>query len=189
MTPAGSLYVNDLIASEEETGRTLADAIANNVRVAIPGIVQSFDPVAQTATVQPAIMERIRQPDLTLKWVQIPVLVDVPIVVPRAGGFSLTLPVQPGDECVLLFQDVCLDGWWSQGGTQNTQPDKRRHDLSDAVAILGVWSQPRVLADYNATAAELRTDDGATKLTVAPGQITLTAATFETVTSKGTNTW
>ncbi len=171
-----TLTISDILpGNEEEFYRILMDTLSDNLRVAIPGIVQSFDPVAQTVTVQPAIRERIRNPDLTFSHVALPLLVDVPIVVPRAGGFALTLPVAKGDECLVIFGDMCFDAWWASGNVQN-QPDKRRHDLSDGFAIMGLWSQPRVLSGYSTTAAQLRTDDGVTYVSVTPREIDLVAA-------------
>ncbi|GLG01592.1 hypothetical protein Alches_16320 [Alicyclobacillus hesperidum subsp. aegles] len=173
------LSINDILPNnEEEFYRTLMDTVAANIRVAMPGIIQAFDPVEQVVSVQPAIRERIRNPDLSYSWVKLPLLLDVPIVFPRAGGFSLTMPVQQGDECLIVFGDMCMDGWWSSGGVQN-QPDKRRHDLSDGYAILGVWSQPRVISNYATDAAQLRTDDGQTYISLKPGEIDLVATTVK----------
>lgn len=175
-----SLTINDILpGNEDEFYRTLMDTVSNNLRVAMPGVIQSFDAATQTVTVQPAIRERIRNPDLSYSWVALPLLVDVPIVIPRAGGFSLTLPVAPGDECLVVFGDMCIDSWWQNGGTQNNQPDKRRHDLSDGFAVLGIWSQRRTIANYSTTAAQLRTDDGSTYIQLVPGEIDLVATTVK----------
>ncbi len=174
-----ALTINDILPNnEEELYRTIMDTVSANLRVAMPGIIQSFNATEQTVVVQLAVRERIKQPDLSFKWVQIPLLVDVPIVVPRAGGFSLTLPVAQGDECLVIFADTIIDGWWANGGVQN-QPEKRRHDLSDGFAILGVWSQPRVITNYSTTSAQLRSDDGTTYISLAPGEIDLVATTVK----------
>jgi hypothetical protein len=78
---------------------------------------------------------------------------------PRAGGYAITLPVKKGDECLLVFADMCIDGWWQSGGIQD-QIETRRHDLSDAIAIMGVTSQPKKLDGYHPDNIQLRTDDG-----------------------------
>ncbi len=167
------LTINDILPNnEEELYHTIMDAVSANIRNAIPGIVQSFNATEQTVTVQPAIRERVKQPDLTYKWVEIPLLVDVPVSIPRAGGFTLTLPIQKGDECVVVFLDMCMDGWFSNGGVQN-QAEKRRHDLSDGIAIMGVWSQPRVISSYSTSGAQLRTDDGSVFVEVSASGITM----------------
>ncbi len=163
--------------SEEELYRRFADAISANLRVATPGIIQSFDPVEQVVTVQPAIRERVRDQYGNLSWVDLPLIPDVPIVMPRAGGFTLTLPVHAGDECLVIFGDMCMDSWWASGGVQN-QAERRRHDLSDAFAILGTWSQPRVLTGYSTSSVQLRTDDGTAYIELKPGQINLVAASI-----------
>lgn len=133
-------------------------AAAIKTRVAIPAIIQSFDPAAQTVTVQPAIREKLCL-DGDESWVNIPLLVDVPVVLPRAGGYVLTLPIKQGDECLVIFGDMCMDGWWQAGGVQN-QVECRRHDLSDGFAILGPWSQPKVLPNYSTSSAQLRNEAG-----------------------------
>ena len=86
--------------------------------------------------------------------------------------------MQAGDDCLVIFADMCMDAWWQNGGTGNSQERKRRHDVSDGFAILGPWSPPNVIADYNTEAAELRTLDGTTKMTLADGEATITATTI-----------
>ena len=56
----------------------------------------------------------------------------------------LTFPVKPGDECLLVFNERCIDGWWQSGGSSEPL-DYRQHDLSDAVAIMGISSLPQVV--------------------------------------------
>lgn len=174
-----TLSIGDILPhNQEETFRAVMDNLSNTLRVAIPGIVQSFNATEQTVTVQPTIRERIRQPDLTDSFVPLPLLVDVPIVFPRAGGFSLTMPINKGDECLVVFLDNCMDSWWQSGGIQN-QAEKRRHDLSDGVAILGMWSQPRVVSNYSTTSTQLRADDGNTYIDLKPGTINLVATNVQ----------
>lgn len=95
----------------ERQGELDARAAAIKTRVCMPGIIQSFDAAAQTVTVQPALREKMLA-DGDESWIDIPLLVDVPVVVPRAGGYALTLPIQAGDECLVVFGDMCMDGWW-----------------------------------------------------------------------------
>lgn len=172
-----TLTVNQILPDNmEEFYRMLMDTWSTNLKVAVPGIIQSFNATEQTVTVQPAIQEKILDPKtLETSWVPLPLLVDVPIILPRAGGFILTMPIGAGDECMVIFADACIDGWWANGGAKNTQPDKRRHDLSDGFCLLAPWSQPRVLSNYATDAAQLRTDDGTTYVSVKPGEIDLVA--------------
>ena len=90
----------------------------NKIRVAAPGIVQAYDASQQTVTVQVAIRERMNE-DGVENWVEIPLLLDVPIVFPRAGGYCLTLPITAGDEVLVVYGDNCIDAWWQNSGVQN----------------------------------------------------------------------
>lgn len=128
--------------------------ISSNLRVAIPGIIKAFDVATQTVKVQPAIREIIYDGVGTPNHIDLPELLDVPIIMPHAGDYAITLPIQAGDECLVIFADMCIDGWWQSGGVQN-QVELRRHDLSDGFAILGPWSQTKRLANYNPTKLHL----------------------------------
>jgi hypothetical protein len=134
------------------------------------GIVHSFDGDKQTVEVQPAI-KRIffDQGACTL-----PLLVDCPCYFPGGGDFVLTIPPAQGDECWLAFSSRALDFWFEQGGVQ-LPADMRMHDMSDAVAFVGLRSKPRVLANFNTSAAELRTVDGTMAIRLETGLISLGA--------------
>lgn len=147
------------IGSEYELNERMGEKWAVDLRVCMPGIIQSFDPVEQTVTVQPAIKERVIDALGNISMVSLPLLLDVPLNVPRGGGFAFTFPIKPGDEVLVIFSDMCIDAWWSQGGVQ-VQAEKRRHDLSDGFAILAPTSQPRRITNYSTTSAQLRTEDG-----------------------------
>ena len=70
-----------------------------NLHTMLPGVIQSFDPVKQTAQVQPCI----RRIFVDKGAVNLPLCVDVPVEFPGGGGYFLTFPIKPGDECVLCF--------------------------------------------------------------------------------------
>ena len=151
--------ITEMLHSEEEQQRASAFNNAAQLRVAIPGIVERFDAEKQTVSVQPAVTENIQVGSEAAKAVKLPILTDIPICFPRAGGYCITLPVKKGDECLLVFADMCIDGWWQSGGVQD-QMETRRHDLSDAFAIIGVTSQPRKVNEYSSENMQIRTDDG-----------------------------
>lgn len=145
------------------------------LRVAIPGIIQSFDPGTVTAVVQPTIRAVSRDNDGNTSTHDYPLLVDVPVVFPRGGGCTLTFPVATGDECLVIFADRCIDFWWQNGGIQEPV-DGRMHDLSDAFCIPGPQSQAQKISDISTTAAQLRTDSGAAFIELAPGgAVTITS--------------
>ncbi|MBB1625691.1 Gp138 family membrane-puncturing spike protein [Achromobacter sp. UMC71] len=148
----------------------LQDAIRGAMAMtwtALPGIVQSFDPVAMTCVVQPAIKARRTLPSGTVVTDALPLLVDCPVHFPSGGHCTLTFPVTPGDECLVVFSSRCIDGWWQSGGIQE-QSELRMHDLSDGFVFVGVRSQPQVIANVSTSATQLRSDDGSTYIELDP---------------------
>lgn len=103
--------MNERDPSRSVNEENKARSRAIKTRVASPGIIQSFDSTTQTVSVQLAIREK-RYNDGEETWEDVPLLVDVPVVFPRAGGYLLTLPIAPGDECLVIFGDNCMDAWW-----------------------------------------------------------------------------
>ena len=148
------MNISEWIGNEEEALKVMTENYIQNARVAIPAIIVQFDPQKQTASVQPAIKDTLQGQSVAL-----PELSDVPVQFPRAGGYSITFPVKAGDECLLVFSDMCIDGWWQSGGIQN-QAEKRRHDLSDACAILGITSVPKALKNVCMEGVQIRNDSG-----------------------------
>lgn len=149
-----NLTIQERVGTQQTLNDLIMQKASRSVRVAMPGIVKSFNIDEQTVEVQPAIMERIIDETGLIQELPLPLLLDVPLVFPRSGGFSLTMPVNEGDECLIMFADTCIDAWWASGGVQ-IQEDIRRHDLSDAFAILGTWSQPNKVKNYSSTKAKL----------------------------------
>ena len=149
------------------------------MRVSIPAIVVSFDAVRQVVSVQPAIKELMRV-NAVLTPTTLPILDDVPIVLPCGGGFSLTFPIEPGDECDLVFSDMGQDLWWQSGGVQQQMDGKLyRHDIGDAKAHFGLRNQTRVLANYSTSSAQLRSDDGTVLISLSAGEIDITAPSIK----------
>jgi hypothetical protein len=150
-----SLPFTSRLDNEIEVLEKKFEKASERIRVASPGIIKSFDPVKQVVTVQIAIREKVSAAGRPYEDKTIPILAEVPIYMPRAGNFVLTMPVTIGDECLVIFSDCCYDAWWESGAVGN-QMDNRRHDLSDGFAILGPWSQPNIVSDYSQTSAVLR---------------------------------
>ena len=145
------------------------------LRCHAPGIVESYDEEQQTVNVRVAIRECLINEAGKVNWTEIPLLLDVPIVFPRAGGYVLTLPINQGDEVLVCFGDACIDAWWQNGGVQN-QVDTRRHDLSDAFAIPGPWSQPRRVSGYSTNSCQLRNEAGTAYVELAGSTINIVGA-------------
>lgn len=144
------------------------------VWTALPATIQSYNPQKMTCEAQPTIQARVRDKDGNMSWVNLPVLVDVPVIFPGGGGFTLTFPVAAGDEALIIFSSRCIDAWWQNGGVRE-QLELRMHDLSDGFAIVGPRSQPNVLAKKgtppSASTVQLRSDDGQMYIEMAGGNV------------------
>lgn len=161
---------------QQQSFDALKDAISSSLRVSIPGIIQDFDPETVTCTVQPAIKGAVPDKAGGIAPEDLMLLTNVPVIFPRGGGCTITFPVKEGDECLVIFGDRCVDFWWQSGGVQEPADD-RQHDMSDAFAIIGPQSQAKKISGISSSALEIRSDNGATKLSLNPasGAITGTA--------------
>lgn len=159
----------------EESLRLALESAQAQIWTAMPGVVTAVDLDKQTVSVQPTIQGTTEKPNGDTQNVNLPLLVDVPLMFPRAGGFALTFPVKAGDEVLVVFGCRCIDSWWQSGGV-GTAAEARMHDLSDGFAILAPTSQPKKLANVSAANVQLRDEAGSTFLEVTPGgKIKLTA--------------
>ncbi|WP_425327990.1 Gp138 family membrane-puncturing spike protein [Pseudomonas nitroreducens] len=156
--------------------KVATDTSRSRTWTALPGLIESFDAVAMTCTVQPAIQSRVRDKSGTLTLVDMPLLLDCPVQFPAGGGVTLTFPVKPGDECLVVFASRCIDSWWQSGGIQ-APAEYRMHDRSDGFALLGFRSQPRVIGAVSTSAAQLRSDDGVAFVEVNPATHAVNATT------------
>lgn len=133
-------------------------------------IVESYNAMNGTVNAQPVTRSQFTDPQGRTSWVNLPVLINVPLINLAGGNFAITCPIQPGDECLVIFQDRCLDGWWQSGGVQN-QARLRTHDLSDGIAIVGPRSVPRAIPNVSTSSLQIRTIDGSAYFELAPGGV------------------
>ena len=120
---------------------TLADGVSGaiwstlaNVHTVMPGIVQAYDAATQQAEVKPQLKKNY----LDGTELSLPVISSVPVIFPRTATASLTFPVAKGDKVLLVFSERSLDEYLSLGKEVKPQ-DRRKFDLSDAIAIPGLY--------------------------------------------------
>ena len=166
--------ISDRTQSTVEQQMRMLGGFGIDLRVAAPGIIQNVDFEHQTCTVQLAVRERLNY-DGDLQWTDIPVLPDVPFFIYSGGGYCVTLPIQPGDECLVIFGDNCMDAWWQSGGVQN-QVEMRRHDLSDGFAVVGFRSQPNTVSGYSSGTAQIRNASGDACIEISGSTINIRAS-------------
>ncbi len=135
------------------------NAVKNNVFTTLNciqiGIVQSFDSAKQTVTVKFALKEVVSiEPDGTKILRERPIISEVPVMILYGGGSYVSLPIAAGDSCILLFNDREIDQWFVHGGVQ-TPISGRKHDASDAIAIVGIKSLQNSIGSYLANGVRL----------------------------------
>lgn len=107
----------------------------------LPGKVLSYDAATQRATVQPEPATRDQNGD----QVQHPPIPDVLVRWPRgSGGSAITMPLAAGDRVMLISASASLDRWL-QDGTADAPDEDRRGDLSDVVALAGMYPASQAL--------------------------------------------
>ena len=77
-----------------------------------------------------------------------PLLKQVPFVVLGGGSSNLTFPISVGDNCLLLFCDYEIDRWWDTGESLPANFE-RKHDISDAFALVGAHSMADLIQGYS----------------------------------------
>lgn len=145
--------LDERLADAADTIRASEMNVRSSVNCCLPGIVEQYYPETQTATVRAAVRKRVRTPAGVIN-AELPLMTDVPVMMLGGGDHYLTFPVSRGDECLLLFSDVCIDAWYQSGGVQN-QPVARLHDLSDGFAIVGFRSRQRAISGVNTGVPEI----------------------------------
>lgn len=187
------LTINQRVGSPISMFNQQVTSIFQNLRVAIPAVVKSFSPgppatVSATIAVHESVQWNVNGPQgpLDLKLEQMTpgnmnadqaVIQDIPVLIPTAGGWSMTFPIQPGDECLLIFNDQEIDSWLYSGGTKNNTISSRRHDLSDAIAIFGLRSTPNGLSNYSTTSTQIRNNDKSVLIDISTSNINIKAPT------------
>lgn len=155
--------------SGDKTGRPydylkkIIDQETLNLGVAIPAIVESFDPATQEIEAVPVIRRRLRAEDGSLSVDDRTKHIKIPMCTPyvRTLGFSLTMPIQPGDAVMLVFQDRGID-LWQETGAISDPPESdgtRAHHYTDAIYVFGPISLADAIEDFQIDSTELRNRD------------------------------
>ena len=130
------MNIDEIIQQPGQIEQSQKENVMESVHVSIPGEVMSFDNATRTAVIQPTI-RRWRKRDVPA------LLMDVPVFFP--GG--LVFDVNPGDECLVVFADSCIDAWFQNGGVSNPI-SARMHDYSDGFALVGFFSKKKLSESY-----------------------------------------
>jgi len=107
----------------------------SGIHTAIPGIIESYDYTTCKAEVKPSIKRQYVDGSV----LSMPIIVNVPVIWPRTKNGSITFPLERGDSILIIFSERSLENWLSKGHDV-TPGDRRKFDISDAIAIPGLFS-------------------------------------------------
>ena len=129
------------------------------IHVAMPGRIQSYDPVHQVADIVIGVKDSLIDPEGDGEYMHIdyPLLMAVPVLFPRMGRWFMAMSVEPGDAVQLLFNSSAIGLWRRSTRIDNVEGivralqgrtlvgDVARHHISHAVALLGLETYGRAL--------------------------------------------
>lgn len=110
----------------------------NDLHVAMPGKVKSYDANKQTADIIPVIKGSFLKADGSRTEREFPVIPNVRVMWPRAGGCYLHFPMAADDYVQLVFNEASI-AQWRESGAVSPPGDLTRHDLSYPYAYPGGW--------------------------------------------------
>lgn len=120
------------------------------------GVVDSFNPQSQTATIILVDQKVIPKSNGSLSYLSYPPLINVPVVINMGKSGGITIPINKGDFCLVSFNDRDIDNWFTNGTTNQPPKSPRTRSLSDGIANVGIFPQTAPIQNYNNLATEIR---------------------------------
>lgn len=124
---------NDIDITLQEALKLAFDFMISGIHTAMPGRIESYDPNKQKASIKPLIKRKYGS-----DVVSMPIVNNVPVMFPRTANSSLTFPINQGDYVLLIFAERSMERWLQKGGEQEAI-DPRKYDLTDGIAIPGLF--------------------------------------------------
>ncbi len=115
--------------------KNTVDNLLSGIHTVLPGKIESYDPTLKKVSVKPLIQKVFETETLSL-----PVISDVPIVMPGTNEMIISLPIKKGDGCLVLFSERSLEAYMSSNLADVEPQDPRRFSLSDAICIPGLFT-------------------------------------------------
>ncbi len=144
----------------------------------------NVDPIKDnllSVNVLPLIQQTVAQDNTDdLIYRNLPILTNVPLVFPQStsSGFAVTVPIQVGDQVLVVIADRSIDNWQSSGSpsrpAEPTTP--RAHDLTDAIAIVGVSCDVNAVEQYDFDKICIRNGNKTKRVCVSNDQIEAVSA-------------
>lgn len=130
------------------------------INTSIPGEIVFFNPVLQTATIKPCVRSVTINQEGEKRTIDLPEILMCPVWFPygNSSGFSMTYPVNPKDQCLIIFSQRSFDNWLIHGSIQDpAEKDRpRSHSYNDAIALVGLIPAPSAIPLFQSDGIEMR---------------------------------
>lgn len=156
--------------------RFVMGSFAKELDGCLPAIVQDYDPVKNIATVRPVIAYTLRKGNEKVPRMEI---VGVPVLSLGAGGFHIHMPLKAGDLGWIYAADRDTS-LFMQSLTEQAANTARSHSFVDGVFIPDVFRN-YTLQEEDTDAMVLQSTDGATRISIRPDNIKITASSNVTI--------
>lgn len=139
------------------------EGLRGQIHTALPGEIVAYSAATQKADVQPLIMKK----GMDGVALPLPVIPGVPVQFPRGGGAFISFPLKPKDHCSIFFSERALDRWKTTGAITDPM-DARKHDLSDAFVMPGLYPFGKSLTNAHALNLVIGLESGVAEIHVTP---------------------
>ena len=119
------------------------------VHTSLPGEVVDYNETSHRAKVKPSVSMLMGNGI----QIELPELLEVPVLFPSAKSFDLEFPLEKGDKVMLVFQEQDISSW-KKGYKDPASETASRFSLDSAIAVPGLFPEPqkgkaRICVDKN----------------------------------------
>lgn len=143
-----------------QTLDTWFSARLEGIHTALPAQVEKYDLNTRRASVKPLVKLRMARG----ASVSIPVVDNVPVVFPGSAQALIHFPLSKGDGVLLVFSESALGNFLAGNGEEVSAENESRFQLTDAIAIPGLWAKAPLAGEdaltiqYQKTTVRLKGD-------------------------------
>ncbi len=135
---------------------TLEESVLNSVETQLPAKIVSYDAATRKAQVQ--ILTNIKNEED--EYLQIPVLLDVPVDIPSGGGFYSHFPLKAGDLGRINIFSKDIDNYKSFGDSINVDNESNFKNFSNAIFVKDFQPFNKTLAGISNDNLVIGREDG-----------------------------
>jgi hypothetical protein len=144
------------------------------------GTIQEFNLADQTARISinyfKVYVANDQQGNRTSTSEPYPILMQVPCISLTGGAAGLTMPISPGDHCVVFFNDRDFANWFASGNTTLPPATLLHHAIGNGIAIVGIRPATNPITNYDAARAKLY--NGNTQVAVSSSKVKVDNGTY-----------